>query len=147
MRRFSAAFVLALCMAWRVACGQSVGEQILAALERYRLAVLEFDIEAQASSFTEDAELSQGSEPVVQGRTTIRALLSAQDSPKVVAYELHAAATRVQGSTALQTGGYSQRMITSQHESIRVRGLFEVQWSRQHDGSWLISRLHTDPVD
>jgi ketosteroid isomerase-like protein len=147
MRRTAVAVVLALSMAWQIAGGESVGEQIIAALERYRLAVLEFDIEAQVSSFTENAELSQGSEPVVQGRTTIRALLSAHGSPKVIAYDLHAAATRVQGAIAIQNGVYSQRVVSAQHESILVKGVFEVEWSRQADGSWLISRLHTEPVE
>jgi uncharacterized protein (TIGR02246 family) len=148
MSRLScAAFVLALSMGWHAACAQTAGEQIIAALERYRVAVLELDIENMVSSFTEDAQLAQGSEPVLQGRTTIRALLNAQRNSKVVAYELHVAATRVQGSTAIQNGVYSQRIISEQHESTLARGVFEVQWARQQDGSWLISRLQTDQAD
>jgi limonene-1,2-epoxide hydrolase len=146
MRRASVWLVVALGMVFEISRGESVGEQILAALERYRVAVLQLDTEAQVASFTEDAELSQGGEPAVQGRTTIRALLSAPDAPKILAYELHAASTRVQGAFAVQTGGYTERLVTPQHEAVAVKGVFEVQWSRQRDGSWLISRLHMDPV-
>jgi ketosteroid isomerase-like protein len=125
----------------------SVGEQIIAALERYRVAVLELNIDGEVASFTEDAQLSQGSEPTVQGRTTIHALLQSQAAFKVVAYDLRAAATRVLGPTAIQNGYYSQRIISPQHESMIAKGVFEVEWSRQPDGSWLISRLHTEPVE
>jgi ketosteroid isomerase-like protein len=148
MSRLSCAIVvLALSMGWQAACAQTAGVQIIAALERYRVAVLESDIEQIVSRFTEDAQLAQGSEPVVQGRTTIRALLNAQRNSKVVAYDLHVAATRVHGSSAIQNGVYSQRVISEQHESILERGVFEVQWARQQDGSWLISRLQTDPAE
>jgi ketosteroid isomerase-like protein len=147
MSRFTVCVVIAVCIGWPVAWGQSAGEQIVAALERYRLAVLEFDIEREVSSFTEDAELSQGNEAVVQGRTTIRSLLTAPNSAKVIAYDLHAAATRVLGSTAIQNGVYSQRIISADHESMLVKGVFEVQWARQPDGTWLISRLHTEAVE
>jgi ketosteroid isomerase-like protein len=147
MRRISAPVIIALCIAWQVATAQSAGEQIVAALERYRQAVLELDIEHEVSSFTEDAELALGGEPVVQGRTTIRSLLLAPNADKVVAYDLHVAATRVLGATAVQNGVYSQRSISPQHQALLVKGVFEVQWARQSDGSWLISSLHLDPVE
>ena len=147
MRRIAASLGILLCMAWQGASGQTAGEQILAALEHYRQAVLEFDVEREVASFTEDAELALGGEPVVQGRTTIRSLLQAPDTDRVVAYDLRAAATRVLGSTAIQNGIYSQRTISAQHQSILVKGVFEVQWARQSDGSWLISRLHLDPIE
>jgi ketosteroid isomerase-like protein len=147
MRRRGSVVLLALALVWHAAGGQSAGEQVIAALERYRLAVLALDIEAQVASFTEDGELSLGSEPVVQGRTTIGALLQAQRSFKVVAYDLRAAATRVVGSTAVQNGIYSQRIVWAQQAPTLVKGVFEVQWSRQRDGSWLISRLHADEVE
>jgi ketosteroid isomerase-like protein len=147
MRRISVLGIVALCIAWQLAWGQTAGEQILAALESYRQAVLELDIERQVSSFTEDAELGLGGDLVVQGRTTIRSLLAAPNSDKVVAYDLHAAATRVQGSTAIQNGVYSQRTISPEHQTILVKGVFEVHWARQADGSWLISHLHLDPIE
>ena len=125
----------------------SVGEQIIAALERYRVAVLELDIDGEMASFAEDAQLSQGSEPTIQGRTTIRAQLQSQAGFKVVGFDLHTAATRVEGHIAIQNGFYSQRIISPQHESTVVKGVFEVEWSRQPDGAWLISRLHTEPVE
>jgi len=139
--------LLALAVAWQAAWAQSAGQQIIEALERYRLAVLAADIQGQVSSFTEDAQLSVGSEPVVQGRTTIRALLQAQRSFTVVTYELRAAATRVLGSVAVQNGFYSQRILSAQREPRLVKGVFEVQWARQQDGSWLINHLHTDEVE
>ena len=141
----AAVFVLWLCC--QTAWADSVGEQIIAALERYRVAVLELDIDGEMTSFAEDAQLSQGDEPTVQGRTTIRALLQAQAGFKVVGFDLRTAATRVQGPIAMQNGYYSQRIISPQHESIIVKGVFEIQWSRQPDGAWLISRLHTEQVE
>jgi uncharacterized protein (TIGR02246 family) len=147
MRRIAACVIIALCLGGQVAWAQSAGEQLVAALERYRQAVLELDIEREVSSFTEDAELAIGSEPVVQGRTTIRSLLMAPSAVKVVAYDLHAAATRVLGSTAIQNGVYSQRTISAEHRSSFEKGVFEVQWARQSDGTWLISRLHMEPVE
>jgi ketosteroid isomerase-like protein len=148
MSLFSRACIVLLSIGWHAAAwGQTAGEQIIAALEHYRVAVLESNIEDAVASFTEDAQLSEGSEPVVQGRTTIRALLRAQRNIKVVAYDLHAAATRVQGSTAIQNGVYSQRRLSQQQQSTLVRGVFEVQWARQQDGSWLINRLRTEQIE
>ena len=148
MSRFSCAFsIFALSMSWHAACAQTVGEQIIASLERYRIAVLNSDIEHVVSSFTEDGELSEGSEAVLQGRTTIRALMNAQRNTKVVAFDMRARATRVQGATAIQNGFYSERVVSPQHESTLVKGMFEVHWSRQDDGSWLISRLQIDQVE
>lgn len=148
MPRLSCALgLLALSMSWHAVRAQTAGEQIIAALERYRVAVLEADLDHIVSSFTEDAQLAQGSEPVVQGRTTIRALLNAQRSIKVVAFDLRVAAPRVHGSTAIQNGIYSQLSFSPQHEAMSAKGLFEVQWVRQVDGTWLISRLQTDQVE
>jgi ketosteroid isomerase-like protein len=147
MRRASLATVLGLWLGCQAASADSVGEQIIAALERYRVAVVELDIDSEMASFAEDAQLSQGSDAVVQGRTTIRALLQSQAGFKIVDYGLRATATRVQGSIAIQNGFYSQRIISPQHESKFVKGVFEVEWTRQADGTWLISRLRTDPVE
>ncbi len=147
LKRAPQAAVFMVWVGCHAAWAQSAGEQIIAALERYRVAVLELDIDSEVASFTEDAQLSQGSEPAVQGRTTIRALLQSQAGFKVVGYELHTTATRVQGQTAIQNGFYGQRTISPQHQSKIVKGVFEVEWLRQADGSWLISRLHTDPVE
>jgi ketosteroid isomerase-like protein len=129
------------------AASAGVAEQIIAALERYRVAVLELDIDGQVASFAEDAQVSEGSDPTVQGRTTIRALLQSQAGYKVVGYELRTAATRVEGAVAFQSGVYTERIITPQHESKIMKGVFEVDWSRQADGSWLINRLHTGQVE
>lgn len=150
MSRFTSSSLLramVFLLAWAPAWGQSAGEQIIAALEHYRLAVLDQDIDRQVSCFTEDAQLIQGSEPVLQGRATIRALLQSQRSFNVVTYDLSAAATRVLGPVAVQNGVYSQRILSAQDSPALVKGVFEVQWSRQPDGSWLISRLQTDPVE
>jgi len=139
----AAVLFLALAPAW----GQSAGEQIIAALEHYRLAVLDHDIEGQISCFTEDAQISLGSEPVLQGRTTIRALLQSQRRFNVVTYDLRAAATRVSGAVAVQNGVYSQRIVFAQDSPTLENGVFEIEWSRQQDGSWLISRLQTNQVE
>jgi ketosteroid isomerase-like protein len=147
MRRAPLATVLVLWLGCHAAWADSVGEQIIAALERYRVAVVELDIDSEMASFAEDAQLSQGSDAVVQGRTTIRALLQSQAGFKIVDYGLRATATRVQGSIAIQNGFYSQRIISPQHQSKFVKGVFEVEWARQADGTWLISRLRTDPVE
>jgi ketosteroid isomerase-like protein len=147
MKRAPLSAVFVIWLGCHAAWAQSAGEQIIAALERYRVAVLELDIDREMANFTEDAQLSQGSEPAVQGRTTIRALLQSQAGFKVVGYELRTTATRVQGPIAIQNGFYGQRTISPQHESKVVQGVFEVEWSRQADGTWLISRLHTDPVE
>ncbi len=125
---------------------QGVGAQIIAALERYRVAVVQMDYDDEVAAFTDDAELSQGNDPPLHGRAQIRAQIQAQAAFKVVAYELQVAVTRVQGSVAIQNGVYGQRIVSPQHESIDSKGVFEVQWTRQADGTWLISRLHTDPV-
>jgi uncharacterized protein (TIGR02246 family) len=125
----------------------SVAEEIIEALERYRVAVLELDIDRQVASFTEDAQLSLDGDSVVQGRTTIRALLQSQAGSKVVGYELRTAATRVQGPVAFQSGLYSERIISPQHETKIAKGVFEVDWARQPDGSWLISRWHSVQVE
>jgi ketosteroid isomerase-like protein len=139
--------VLLLWLGCQAASGDGVAEQIIAALERYRVAVVELDIDREVASFAEDAQLSQGSDPAFQGRATIRALLQSQAGFKVVGYDLRTAATRVQGKVAFQNGLYTQRIISPQHESKIAKGVFEVEWSRQPDGSWLISRLHTEPVE
>jgi hypothetical protein len=147
MRRISASLLIALCLGGPLAWGQSTGEQLIAALEHYRQVVLELDLEHEVSSFTEDAQLALGNEPVVQGRTTIRSLLMAPNTAKVVALDLHAVATRVQGATAIQNGVYSQRFISPEHKATLEKGAFEIQWARQSDGTWLISSLHLEPVD
>jgi ketosteroid isomerase-like protein len=147
VKRAPLAAVIVIWLACQAAWAQSAGEQIIAALERYRVAVLELDIDREIASFTEDAQFSQGSEPAVQGRTTIRALLQSQAGFKVVGYELRTTATRVQGQLAIQNGFFGQRTISPQHESKIVKGVFEIEWSRQADGTWLISRLRTDPVE
>ncbi len=150
MSRFKASNLyraVALLLAWAPAWGQSAGEQVIASLEHYRLTVLDHDIEGQVSCFTEDAQLVLGSEPVLQGRTTIRALLQSQRRFNVVTYDLRTAATRVSGSSAVQNGVYSQRIASAQASPTLAKGVFEAQWSRQQDGSWLISRLQMDQVE
>jgi ketosteroid isomerase-like protein len=124
-----------------------VADEIIAGLERYRVAVLELDIESQVASFAEDAQFSQDGDAVVQGRNTIRGLLQSQAGYKVVGYELLTAATRVQGPVAFQNGLYTERIMSPQHEAKITKGVFEVEWARQADGSWLISRWHTVPVE
>ena len=138
---------LVLSLAWAHGWAQSEGEQIIAALEHYRLTVLDHDIEGQVACFTEDAQLALGSEPVLQGRTTIRALLQSQRRFNVVTYDLGTAATRVSGAAGVQNGVYSQRIASAQGSPTLVKGIFEVEWSRQQDGSWLISRLQMDQVE
>jgi ketosteroid isomerase-like protein len=131
----------------RCVSAQGVGAQIIAALERYRVAVVQMDYDDEIAAFADDAELSQGNDPPLHGRAQIRAQIQAQAAFKVVAYELHAAVTRVEGSIAVQNGAYSQRIISPQHQPILSKGVFEVQWTRQADGAWRISRLHTDAVE
>ena len=148
MSRFTCAFiVLGLSVSWSAVRGQTVGEQIIASLDRYRVAVLESDIEHVVSSFTEDGELSEANEPVVQGRTTIRALMNARRSIKVVAFDMRATATRVEGASAVQNGFYSQRVVAARNQSTVLKGMFEVHWSRQADGAWLINRLEIEQVE
>ncbi len=139
-----AALLCCLCCA---AAAQGVGTQVIAALEHYRVAVLQMDYDDEIAAFTEDAELSTGNEPPLHGRAQIRAQILSQAAFKLVAYELHAAVTRVQGTLAIQNGVYSQRIVSPQHESIFSKGVFEAQWMRQADGTWLISRLHIEPVE
>ena len=143
--RECASVALLLWLGCRCAHAQGVGAQIRASLEHYRVAVLQMDYDDEIAAFTEDAELSQGKDPPLHGRAQIRAQILAQAAFKVVAYDIGTAVTRVQVNVAIQDGVYSQRIISPQHESIVSRGAFEIEWSRQADGTWLISRLHTDP--
>ncbi len=143
--RDCASVALLFWLGCRCVCAQGVGAQISAALERYRVAVVQMDYDDEIAAFTDDAELSQGNDPPLHGRAQIRAQILSQAAFKVVAYEIATALTRVQGNLATQDGVYSQRIISPQHESMISRGVFEIEWSRQADGSWLISRLHTDP--
>jgi len=148
-KRYWEARLTAVVLLWLVCqtVGATVAEQVVAALERYRVAVLELNIDNQVASFAEDAQLSEGSGATVQGRTTIRAQLQSQAGYKVVGYDLRTVATRVEGAVAFQSGIYTERIMTPQHESKVSKGVFEVEWSRQPDGSWLISGLHTAQVE
>lgn len=147
MRYWSACAAISTWLLCQAAWADGVGAQLIVALEHYRVAVLQMDFDDEIASFTQDAELSQGKEAPIQGRAQIRALILSQAAFKTVGYELRPVATRVLGSVAIQNGIFSRRSISPQHESTIMKGVFEVQWARQADGSWLISRLHTDPLE
>lgn len=144
--RDCASLALLFWLGCRCVCAQGVGAQIIAALEHYRVAVLQMDYDDEIAAFADDAELSQGNDPPLRGRAQIQAQILSQAAFKIVAYEIGTAVTRVQGNVAIQNGVYSQRIISPQHQSTLSKGVFEVEWSRQADGTWLISRLHTDPL-
>lgn len=127
-------------------CQTAIPEEprVAAALEHYRELIMAIDAPGIAAMYTSDGELSHADGKPYIGPENIRAFLQQFSNFKILAYDLTAAATKVEGNTATQTGTYRQTVVTPDGKTVRVHGTFEIRWSRQPDGRWLVRRLHTE---
>jgi len=121
------------------------GEQVKAAMRRYDQFVLAMNAEGIAAMFTADGELIDAGKTIARTPASILAFLQSFDGK--VRVEENASSidsVTVTGATAILTGTYEQKaLLLSDKREIRVQGKFEVEWSRQPDGQWLIRSMST----
>jgi len=120
-------------------------EQVKAAMRRYDQLVLAMNAEGIAAMFTPDGELIDAGKTIASTPASIRAFLQSFDGK--VRVEENASSIEsvtVTGATAILTGTYQQKaLLIPDKREIRVQGKFEVEWSRQPDGQWLVRRMST----
>jgi uncharacterized protein (TIGR02246 family) len=114
-------------------------------MRRYDQLVLAMNAEGIAAMFTPDGELIDAGKTIASTPASIRAFLQSFDGK--VRVEENASSIEsvtVTGATAILTGTYQQKaLLLSDKREIRVQGKFEVEWSRQPDGQWLVRRMST----
>jgi uncharacterized protein (TIGR02246 family) len=118
-------------------------EQVKAAMRRYDQLVLAMNAEGIAAMFTPDGELIDAGKTIASTPASIRAFLQSFDGK--VRVEENASSIEsvtLTGATAIMTGTYQQKaLLLPDKREIRVQGKFEVEWSRQPDGQWLVRRM------
>ena len=127
------------------ASAPSAEEQVKAAMRRYDQLVLSMNAQGIAAMFTPDGEIVNAGKTVARTPASIRAFLDSFDG-KVRVEENASSIESVTGTgaAAIMTGTYQQKaLMLSDKREIRVQGKFEVEWSRQPDGQWLIRRIST----
>ena len=127
------------------ASAPSAEEQVKAAMRRYDQLVLSMNAQGIAAMFTPDGEIVNAGKTVARTPASIRAFLDSFDGKVRVEENVNSIeSVTVTGVAALLTGSYQQKaLILADKREIRVQGKFEVEWSRQPDGRWLIQRMST----
>jgi ketosteroid isomerase-like protein len=120
-------------------------EQVKAAMRRYEKLVLSMDAEGISAMFTPDGEIVDAGKTVARTPASIRAFLGSFDGKVRVEENVNSIeSVTVRGAAAILTGAYQQKaLILADKLEIQVQGKFEVEWSRQPDGRWLIRRMST----
>jgi uncharacterized protein (TIGR02246 family) len=120
-------------------------EQVKAAMRRYEQLALAMNAEGIAAMFTPDGELINAGKTIARTPDSIRAFLQSFDGKVRVEENVNSIeSVTVTGATAILTGTYQQKaLLLPDKREIRVQGKFEVEWSRQPDGQWLIRRMGT----
>jgi len=118
-------------------------EQVKAAMRRYDQLVLAMNAEGIAAMFTPDGELIDAGKTVASTPASIRSFLQSFDGKvRVEENTSSIESITVTGATAILTGTYQQKALLLPYKrEIRVQGTFEVEWSRQPDGQWLVRRM------
>jgi uncharacterized protein (TIGR02246 family) len=119
--------------------------RIEAALQAYSGHMLAMDAERIAATFTPDGELQDRDRPPLKGRDAIRTFLKSFTGVKVEKNELKGVSLNLLGPGALQTGTFRQTARLADGKIVETKGTFEAEWERQADGSWLMSRMTTNP--
>jgi uncharacterized protein (TIGR02246 family) len=120
-------------------------EQVKAAMRRYDQLVLAMNAEGIAAMFTPDGELIDAGKTIARTPASILAFLQSFDGKVRVEENVNSIeSVTVTGATAILTGTYQQKaLLLPDNREIRVQGKFEVEWSRQPDGQWLVRRMST----
>jgi ketosteroid isomerase-like protein len=120
-------------------------EQLKAAMGRYERFTLAMNAEGIAAMFAPDGELINDGKTIARTPDSIRAFLKSFDGKVRVEENLNSIESiTVTGATAVLTGTYRQKaLLLPDKREIRVQGKFEVEWTRQPDGQWLIRRMGT----
>lgn len=120
-------------------------EQVKAAMRRYDQLALAMNAEGIAAMFTPDGELTDADKTIARTPASIRAFLESFDGK--VRVEENASSIEsviVTGAKAILAGTYRQKaLLLPDKREISVQGKFEVEWSRQPDGQWLVRRMST----
>jgi uncharacterized protein (TIGR02246 family) len=119
--------------------------RIEAALRAYSAALLAMDADRIAAAYTPDGELRDPGREPLKGPAAIRAFLASFTGVKVEEQEMRGVSLQIVGPSALQTGTFRQRARLADGKIVESKGTFEAEWERQPDGSWLISRMTTNP--
>ncbi len=119
--------------------------RIEAALQKCSGDMLAMDADRIASAFASDGELQDRDRPPVVGRDAIRTYLKTFTGVKVEENVLKGGSLQIVGPSALQMGTFRQKARLADGKVVESKGTFEAEWERQADGSWLISRVTTNP--
>lgn len=120
--------------------------EILAALERYRVAARAVDAESSAAFFAPDGVLFEpGIAPIVSP-DSIRAFIRSFPGVQVDSAMLRADTVEVSGTAALVWGTYFERLRFPGQPPSAQYGRFVMQWRQAPDGRWLIGRYYRVPL-
>lgn len=128
-----------------LAMQENAPARIEAALKAYAASLLAMDADRIAASFTPDGELQDPGREPLKGPDAIRVHLKSFTGVTVEENELKGVSLQIVGPSALQTGTFRQKVRLSDGKVVESKGTFEAEWERQADGSWLLSRMTTNP--
>jgi ketosteroid isomerase-like protein len=125
--------------------GSGDEELVKAAMRRYSQYVKDMNSEGIAALFTSDGELIDAGKLIAQSPASIRKFLGSFEGAVRVEENINTIdSVTVTGATAVLVGTYRQKVLMlADNRPVQVQGKFEVEWSRQPDGQWLIHRMRT----
>src|SRR5262249_49745555 len=118
---------------------------VKAAMRRYSQFVKDMNAEGIAALFTSDGELIDAGKVIAQTPASIRKFLGSFEGVVRVEENINSIdSITVTGTSAILVGTYRQKVLMlADNRPVQVQGKFEVEWSRQPDGQWLIHRMRT----
>lgn len=127
----------------RVDLNEVAQEEISAALDAYRNALLEGDAAAVAETFLPEGRLHQSDQPDLIGRDQIREAMRRMLADISITDVLlgREQIDIAEGGIAHEFGTFEQTVQTAQQPPIIRRGRYAIRWQRDVEARWLIDRL------
>ena len=124
----------------------SRAHEVEAAMQEYARLQAAQDAAGLAAFYTTDGELLEPGMDAQTGQAAIRQFLESFGDVRIESSAMTSERVEVWKDDALQWGSYSQRVELPGKPVTEFHGRFVAQWSRQHDGRWLIRCLLTQPA-
>jgi ketosteroid isomerase-like protein len=118
-------------------------QEIEAALNNYDRLIQKTDADSLALLYTEDGQLSN----IAHGRDSIRKFFFTLKDIKILSHSSLTESVEINGNSAVQKGTYFQEAVAPPADTLKMRGLFMVNWEWVKGHGWLIKQMDTKPID